>query len=227
MSDSGAFIVVWQSFGEDGDGYGVFGRCFAEDGTPSYDSFQVNTYTSGDQLGAEVALDADGGFVVVWVSYSPTDEGGQDGSASGVFGQRFSSDGTRQGREFQVNTYTRGSQGEVFASPELDVAGWSDGRFVAVWTSADQDGDRPGIFGQSFFVDGDLGPVCGDASNSDLLVTATDALALLHAAVGLRTCERCLCDADDSGAIVASDALSVLSAAVGLGTTLMCPACDE
>jgi hypothetical protein len=29
LSDSGTFVVVWQSFAQDGDGYGVFGRRFA------------------------------------------------------------------------------------------------------------------------------------------------------------------------------------------------------
>jgi hypothetical protein len=40
----------------------------------------------------------------VWESF------GQDGSYDGVFGQRYDSTGTALGSEFQVNTYTTGSQ---------------------------------------------------------------------------------------------------------------------
>jgi predicted outer membrane repeat protein len=78
------------------------------------------------------------------------------------------------------------------------------------------------------------GGTCGDpvalvasraASASADAVTASDALAVLNAAVGLFACELCVCDVDDSGAISATDALSVLHAAVGLGTDLNCPAC--
>jgi predicted outer membrane repeat protein len=57
-------------------------------------------------------------------------------------------------------------------------------------------------------------------------VSASDALAVLNAAVGLSTCEFCICDIDDSGSISASDALATLLAAVGLPVELNCPACD-
>ena len=52
----------------------------------------------------DVALDASGSFVVAWSSY------GQDGSIYGVFGQRYDSSGAPLGPEFQVNTYTTGTQ---------------------------------------------------------------------------------------------------------------------
>ncbi|HUQ72267.1 MAG TPA: hypothetical protein VM165_22265, partial [Planctomycetaceae bacterium] len=44
--------------------------------------FRVNTYTTGVQSGAAVAVDGDGDFVVVWTS------NGQDGSSVGVYAQR-------------------------------------------------------------------------------------------------------------------------------------------
>ncbi len=56
-------------------------------------------------------------------------------------------------------------------------------------------------------------------------VTASDALAVLSAAVGLFTCELCVCDVDGSGAIAATDALQTLSVAVGLSDALDCPSC--
>jgi hypothetical protein len=106
-----------------------------------WSEFQVNTYIVSDQLtGSDhlVAADADGNFVVVWSSY------GQDGSAEGVFGQRYDNTGTGVGAEFRVNSYTTGSQRQP------SVASDASGNFVVVWDSYGQDGDREGIFGQRY-----------------------------------------------------------------------------
>jgi hypothetical protein len=54
-------------------------------------------------------------------------------------------------------------------------------------------------------------------------VTATDALYVLRAGVGLFECELCLCDVDGSGVVNASDALRTLRIAVGLPISLACP----
>jgi predicted outer membrane repeat protein len=56
-------------------------------------------------------------------------------------------------------------------------------------------------------------------------VTASDALAVLSAAVGSVACELCVCDVDGSGTVSASDALATLLAAVGLPVVLNCPPC--
>ncbi len=77
--------------------------------------------------------------------------------------------------------------------------------------------------------------ICGDPVDPGALVvvparpevvTASDALFALNAAVGLLSCELCVCDVDDSGVITAGDALRILTAAVGGAVTLDCPACD-
>lgn len=65
---------------------------------------------------------------------------------------------------------------------------------------------------------------CGDADRTGT-VTATDALAILKAAVGAGTCDSCLCDVDDSGSLTATDALRALQHAVGIGVELFCPVC--
>jgi hypothetical protein len=67
-------------------------------------------------------------------------------------------------------------------------------------------------------------PVPGDA-NGDGVVTATDALVTLKAAVGTASCAACICDADGSGSISATDALLILKVAVGQQIELMTPAC--
>jgi hypothetical protein len=80
---SGNFVIVWQSPSQDGSDRGVFGQRYESTGTPVGAEFRVNTYTTGSQHDPAVA-DSSGNFVVVWGSLL------QDGSSSGVFGQRYS-----------------------------------------------------------------------------------------------------------------------------------------
>ena len=135
---SGNFVVVWQSYGQDGSSYGVFGQRYASTGAPLGPEFRVNTYTTSIQSRPAVASDSSGNFVVVWQSYD------QDGSSYGVFGQRYASTGAPLGPEFRVNTYTTSTQ----ADPA--VASDSSGNFVVVWESYAQDGSATGVFGQRY-----------------------------------------------------------------------------
>ena len=96
--------------------------------------FQVNTYTSGDQYqtGRAVCTAGNGDFVVVWQSGSPYggSVNGADGDGTGIFAQRYASSGASKGTEFQVNSYTIGSQ----VDPALCCQ--PDGDFVVTWTDA-------------------------------------------------------------------------------------------
>ncbi|ESQ87280.1 hypothetical protein ABAC460_19855 [Asticcacaulis sp. AC460] len=138
MADNGDFVVTWTSNLQDGDSSGVFGQRYNASGATQGSEFQVNTYTTGVQNNAKVAMDADGDFVVVWQS------NGQDGDNNGVYGQRFNASGVAQGSEFKVNTYTTSGQG----SPS--VAMDADGDFVVTWASNFQDGDVYGVYGQYY-----------------------------------------------------------------------------
>lgn len=138
----GGFLVVWTSFAMDGSLWGVFGRHLGGDGSPRGDEFQVNSFTTDSQIHPSVAMDGFGNSIVVWESLE------QDGSGRGVFGRRFGSDGTPLGPDFQVNTYSTGSQEHpaVAADPE--------GNFLVVWESDEQDGDEEGVFARRFASDG-------------------------------------------------------------------------
>ncbi len=138
----GGFVITWQSAGQDGDGLGVFAQRFAADGSTLGEEFQINTSTAdGQSLPAVTALSG-GGFVITWQSE------GQDGDGLGIYGQRFAADGSPDGSEFQVSTYTSSTQG----SPS--VAALSDGGFVVTWMSAWQDGSQHGIYAQRYQADG-------------------------------------------------------------------------
>jgi hypothetical protein len=139
----GNFVVVWEEFNQDGDAFGVFGRRFDNNGIPQSGQFQINTYTTDWQSGPSVASDAGGNFLVTW------DGNEQDGSAFGIFGQRYDAAGAAQGAEFQVNTYTTDTQ------RKSAVAITGHGDFVVVWTSYYQDAGDDGVFGQRFDFAGD------------------------------------------------------------------------
>ena len=124
---SGNFVIVWESL-QDGASYDVFGQRFDSAGNPSGSEFRVNSYTPNSPSLQAIAVGGTGDFVVVWVSP------GQDGSSSGVFGQRFDSAGSPVGGEFQVNSYTTGSQ----LRPRVAINGKSE--FVVVWDRTEQEG---------------------------------------------------------------------------------------
>jgi Ca2+-binding RTX toxin-like protein len=134
----GGFFVTWMSVYQDGSGWGIYGQRFAADATASGGEFRINTNTSNDQLQPAVATLADGSFVITWMSAY------QDGSDWGIYGQRFSPDGTASGNEFRVNTSTSNSQYQPMA------AALADGGFVVTWMDNSQDGSGSGVYGQIF-----------------------------------------------------------------------------
>ena len=144
MDASGSFVIAWMSEGQDGSGYGVFVQRYDSAGTPVGSEFQVNTYTTGDQHRPSVAMDASGNFVIAWQS------DGQDGSAYGVFAQRYDSAGTAVGSEFPVNTFTSGWQSD----PSVGMV--ANGNFVIAWQSYGQDGFYGGIYAQMYDSGGNM-----------------------------------------------------------------------
>jgi len=136
MDPAGNFVVLW-SADHDGSSLGIFGQRFAGSGAPLGPEFRVNTFTPGAQYDPSVAIDGSGNFVVVWTSQA------QDGSSTGIFGQRFAATGAPAGTEFRVNTYTTSYQ----VRPE--AARDSSGNFVVVWTSQ-QGIAYSEIFGQRY-----------------------------------------------------------------------------
>ena len=136
INPRGDFVVVWESAGQDGSEYGVFGQRFNAAGEKVGPEFPVNTYTTGRQRDATVAADDRGNFVVVWQSKD------QDGSDYGIYGQRFGRSGERIGGEFAVNAYTTGIQ----IHPRIARTGTGS---AIVWMSIGQDGSGAGIVGRA------------------------------------------------------------------------------
>ena len=66
--EDGGFVVTWESSGQDGDGYGIYGQRYDVNGAAVDEEFQVHTQTYSQQYDPTVAASADGGFVVAWSS---------------------------------------------------------------------------------------------------------------------------------------------------------------
>jgi hypothetical protein len=168
MDGAGNFVVVWVTQeGQDGSLNGIFGQRYAASGAPLGGEFRVNTYTTGDQSSPSVAVGNAGDFVVVWRSFL------QDGSNTGVFGQRYSSSGAPAGSEFRVNTYTTNLQSEPAVS--MDPAG----NFVVLWRSGPgHDGSLYGVFGQRYAVSGI--PLGGEFRVNTHIIGAQESPAVAH-----------------------------------------------
>jgi uncharacterized delta-60 repeat protein len=98
------------------------------------------------------------------------------------------------------------------------IVAQSDGKIVVA-------GTYQGLHGSEFSVAryGD-GP-CGDPS-LDATISATDALMVLTASLGLGECEPCRCDVDGSGDVATTDALLILRLGLFGTAAFECVACN-
>lgn len=149
-SANGDFVVVWDSFGQDGMQNGVFAQRFDSIGSRVGTEFRVNTFTTGGQSDPTVAVDNDG-FTIVWESDS-----NQDGSSSGIFARRYDNTGAPSGGEFQINQFTTSAQ----VSPSIAID--ADGNTLIAWS----DFGQGGIFARRY-------DSTGAAVGSEFLVNTT------------------------------------------------------
>ncbi|MFV0473998.1 MAG: calcium-binding protein [Pikeienuella sp.] len=155
----GDFIILWDSFGQDGSApasTGVFAQRYGADGVAKGSEFQISTETAGNQSNPVMAALSGGGFVITWVSR------GQDGDERGVYAQRYEANGDKAGGEFRVNTETDLNQ----SSP--NIAALADGGFIIAWESDQQDGSGFGVYAQRYDKD-------GVAQGTEFLVNSTTA----------------------------------------------------
>jgi hypothetical protein len=181
---AGNFVVVWQSYNQDGSRWGVIGRRFNSAAAPLAGEFAISTVAYGDQRYPRVSTVPDGRFAVVW------DDQPRDGHADrrfGIFGRRYDAFGNPFGAEIQLNVYTTDHQREP------TVAAFGDGSFIASWFSQDQFGpaksdvmarmvDAAGAPGPEIRVNQDPNPVldqflaAADADETGNIVIAWDSI---------------------------------------------------
>lgn len=139
-------ILIAGIGGGDGPGPGT-----PDPNDPTQKDNPVNANPTGNQTDPAVATDAEGNYVVVWVSVVPGSTGtSTDGDAAGdIVAQRFDPNGNKIGSQFVVNTFRAGAQSQP------DVAMGPFGDFVVVWANQVTTGtsglpDSRGIYSRRF-----------------------------------------------------------------------------
>lgn len=140
MDGAGNFVITWSSHKQDGDGWGVYGQRYDSSGSAVGTEFQVNTHTAGLQEGSSVAMDAQGNFVIAWVSRNKEDDGW------GIYGQRYDRAGNPVGAEFEVNTYPAGDRHHHRTS----VAMGPNGNSAIAWASHLPEDDWWSVYAQLY-----------------------------------------------------------------------------
>ncbi|NHI94372.1 MAG: hypothetical protein EAX96_17905 [Candidatus Lokiarchaeota archaeon] len=135
-------MVVWGSFGQDGDGFGIYTIIFDSRGNNLTNEFPINNYRTSRQYHPAISALNDTIFVVVWPS------AGQDSDNLGVYATIFNSMGKKLTNEFCVNSNTTNSQDD----PSISTL--NDTTFVVVWSSYEQDGSGYGVYATIFDIMG-------------------------------------------------------------------------
>lgn len=135
LNDAGNFVVTWQDF--DNSGSGVSVRPYYSGGLLPGSEFRVNTYTVNTQGSPDVAMEADGDFVVVWADTA------NDQINSRNFA--FASMGAPSGSEFVVSNFT----GTGKQDPQIALN--SSGDYVVAWEMSNSiDSSDSGIYARHF-----------------------------------------------------------------------------
>ena len=159
----GGFVASWSTFDPATYRYDLYLRCYAADGAPTGGEFRVDATGPGDLARPAMAALADGGFLLLGVSYhAPTGE-------RDVRVRRYAADGAPLGGEISIGIALDGSQD----SPAISAL--ADGGFVVSWPDYDRaSGDA--ILARRFAADGT--PV-DDAFRVKATVAKTPELATL------------------------------------------------
>jgi hypothetical protein len=135
MDANGNFTIVWQSDGQDGSSWGIYGQQFNADGSRQNGEFPVNVYNSSAQIQPRIAMDPVGDYVVAWSSFY------QDGNGYGVYARRYDAAKKAMGPEFRVNedaTYSGNQWTTNYWQWQPAVAMSANGQFVVTWTTGGQ-----------------------------------------------------------------------------------------
>ena len=156
MDAQGGFVVVWDIAAEADDRRSVFGQKYYWNGNRQ-GVFQISTNLTGSAGKPDVAMDADGDFVVAF-------EVADDPLLVGTYVRRYDKSGTALLPESRVST-SAGSDAPAVATTDA-------GSYVVTWSTSG------GIYARSFSPDGlphDLDILVGAVPASQGLDVSTDA----------------------------------------------------
>ena len=134
----GQFIVVWQSDGQDGSSFGVYGQLFNELGEKQGGELNLNTITAAEQGRPSVTALSGNHSLVTWRTLNEDEDG------FAVKARRFDDLMKPVGNDWAANLFTAGDQ----TAPVQ--AALPNGGYVVVWHGPGQDGDGTGIVQRRF-----------------------------------------------------------------------------
>ena len=130
---NGNFVVVWHY---NNGQYDIYAQIFYNNGSTLGVQFLVNTYTTSNQQNPSVISASNSDFTIVWESQ------GQESSYFGIYGQIFTSSGSKKGNELRISTYIISNQNNP------SIALLMNDNYVVTWQSDSQDGNGYGVYGQ-------------------------------------------------------------------------------
>ncbi|MBN2088199.1 hypothetical protein JW964_01220, partial [candidate division KSB1 bacterium] len=153
VDDNSNFVVVWTDTRNGNSD--IYAQRYTLNGVKQGTNFQVNDNNmSGLKFSPAIAINGSVNFVVVWVN-------SQNGKYD-IYGQQYTSGGTKQGINFQINDESGGSQQPALMIDKI-------GNFMVVWS-----GERLGgldIFAQRYFSNGQKDGanfLISDAANNEV-----------------------------------------------------------
>ncbi|MDH6266885.1 methionine-rich copper-binding protein CopC [Rhizobium sp. SG_E_25_P2] len=169
----GSYVIAWASLSQDGDdGAGIYQQLYNADGSKIGVETAVNTTTAGNQAAPNIAMLANGGYVVSWTQVNG------DMTSGVVYSQMFDDTGAKIGSE---HSHAVSGKGAV----DSQVTGLADGGYVVTWANQQSSGSiATGVFAQAYNADGtERGPEITVSSNlggarNDWSVMQPDVLGL-------------------------------------------------
>ncbi|MCO6045580.1 peptidylprolyl isomerase [Aeoliella sp. ICT_H6.2] len=139
----GEVVAAWQTYGQDGDGWGVAARMLDADGTTLADEILLNDVTDGEQFDVKLGIAEDGTWIAAWTTVAA------DGAGYEVAARAFEGDGSPEGDSFAVNQDTSGANSGH--QHHASIAIWGDLATI-VWSGKGA-ADRQGVYRQDYEVD--------------------------------------------------------------------------
>lgn len=127
-NDGDAVVLLFDTMSE----WTIQARLYDKNGQPKGPQFIVAEYGLGDLRGADVAMDADGDFVVVW---------------EGIFARLFNASGAPKGPAFELDA-------AAAETGEIAVAADDAGNFTAVWIEQNWSATTNTVIARRFWADG-------------------------------------------------------------------------
>ncbi len=162
---TGNYVIVWQSYLQDGSDYGVYARRYSAAGAAlDGNEVRINETVLNRQYQPDVAVARSGGYTIVWTAFGQDDLITKD---YGIYARMYNADGSSAASEFRINATTRGDQITPAVSRNA-----TNGNYTVVWTSPS------GIFARAVGVSSSSNSSSNNSANSNQTASVGSATAI-------------------------------------------------